>query len=247
MLQAAIVDDEHLARSRLRRLLENVAGTKVRVVAECVDVDDLLQTVEDMRIDVLFLDIELPGGDGFSALSRWNGSMPLVVFVTAYEQHGVRAFDSRAIDYLLKPVSADRLRETVARLEGRVLPQRIRERQEVTRKLSLQVGRRKKVISEDSIQVIRSKGNYVDVETLEGTFTLRQPLAEFLGGLDPTRFMRVHRSAAVRSAAVVDVLSMGSGRYQITLDCGRTQTSGRLYREAVQELVKAGQEGCGGR
>ena len=116
MLTAVIVDDEPLARQRLRRLLGKVAGTVIQVVAECTDVDELMRLAQRTQVDVLFLDIELPGGNGFTALRRWNGPPPKVVFVSAYDQHGVRAFEDRAVDYLLKPVSAERLRDTVSRL-----------------------------------------------------------------------------------------------------------------------------------
>ena len=86
---AVIVDDEPLARQRLRRLLGKLAGPAIHIVAECAEVDELLRLARRARIDVLFLDIELPGGDGFTALRRWNGPPPLVVFVSAYDRHGV--------------------------------------------------------------------------------------------------------------------------------------------------------------
>lgn len=95
ILRAAIVDDEPLARGRLRRLLRSASNGDIMVVVECVDVEDVLTEAMQTPIDVLFLDIELPGGDGFSALQRWVGPPPLVVFVTAYSQHGVRAFEDR--------------------------------------------------------------------------------------------------------------------------------------------------------
>lgn len=237
MLRAAIVDDEPLARSRLRRLLSKVAGPDVQIVAECVDVDELLHAAKNIHVDVLFLDIELPGGNGFTALRRWNGPAPLVVFVTAYEQHALQAFADRALDYLLKPVSADRLRETLSRLQERIPSARSGHGGDDVRRLPLQVGRRTRMVSESEIQLIRANGNYLDIETLRGTFTVRRPMAEFLGDLDATTFARVHRSAAIRSAAVRDVVAIGSGRYQITLSCGRTLVSGRLYRPVVQKLM----------
>ncbi|RDZ27296.1 LytR/AlgR family response regulator transcription factor [Lysobacter silvisoli] len=233
-LSAVIVDDEPLARQRLRRLLGKVAGSLINVVAECTDVDELIRLARRTRIDVLFLDIELPGGDGFTALRRWNGPPPQVVFVTAYEQHGVRAFDDRAVDYLLKPVSPQRLRETVSRLEARLPSAASGGPTADVRKLPLPVGRRVAMVDETDIQVIRAQGNYLDIETKRGTFTLRRPLGDFVQELDGSAFIRVHRSSVIRIAATVEVLALGSGRYQITLDCGRAIVSGRQYREAVQ-------------
>ena len=233
-LNAAIVDDEPFARQRLRRLLGKVAGAAITIVAECTDVDELLEQARRMRVDVLFLDIELPGGDGFTALRRWNGPLPQVVFVTAYEQHGVRAFDDRAVDYLLKPLSAERLRETVSRLKPVVVPDVEGDPSPGGRRLPLQLGRRIVMVAEAEIQMIRAQGNYLDIETRRGTFTLRRPLVDFVGGLDADAFVRVHRSSVIRAAAAAEVLALGSGRYRITLDCRRTLDSGRYYREIVQ-------------
>jgi len=236
VLTAVIVDDEPLARQRLRRLLGKVAGTVIQVVAECTDVDDLMRLARRTQVDVLFLDIELPGGNGFTALRRWNGPPPRVVFVSAYDQHGVRAFEDRAVDYLLKPVSAERLRETVSRLVSlpdtppRTLPAS-------GRQLSLQLGRRTMRVDEADIQVVRAQGNYLDIETKRGTFTYRRPLGQFIKELDATAFLRAHRSSVVRIAAVTEILTLGSGRYRLTLDCGRVIVTGRRYRDDVQSLL----------
>ncbi|OZB64234.1 MAG: hypothetical protein B7X39_17165 [Lysobacterales bacterium 14-68-21] len=233
-LNAVILDDEPLARQRLRRLLGKVAGAGVQVVAECTDVDELMRLARRTRVDVLFLDIELPGGDGFTALRRWNGPPPSVVFVSAYDQHGVRAFEDRAVDYLLKPVSAERLRETISRLlpadpiAAATPPDAHR------RRLSLQLGRRTVMVDEADIQAIRARGNYVDIETKRGTFTFRCTLGEFIQELDADTFLRVHRSCVIRIAATIEVITLGSGRYRLTLDCGRQVVTGRQYREHVQ-------------
>lgn len=237
-LHAAIVDDEPLARSRLRRLLEKVSGNRIKMVAECVDVDELMEVSREVQIDVLFLDIELPGGNGFTALRRWNGKTPMVVFVTAYEQHGVQAFADRAVDYLLKPVSTERLRETVMRLEERALVTR-KNSEPPGKKIAFNIGRRTTLVSEDAIQVIRANGNYLDIETSIGTFTRRQPLMEFLDSLTDNRFIRIHRSIAIKTSSIDGFLAIGSGRYMINLACGKSVVSGRAYREVVQALVVA--------
>ncbi len=237
MLYAAIVDDEPLARSRLHRLIEKVAGQRIKVVAECVDVSELLSVSGDIHLDILFLDIELPGGNGFTALRRWNGSTPMVVFVTAYDHHGVQAFAENAIDYLLKPVSMDRLRETISRIEDRVHIAK-RHADPSGKRLPFQVGRRTVLVDEQQIELVRVNGNYLDVETPKGTYTRRQPLADFLQELEPGSFSRIHRSTAVRSTSVENVLAIGSGRYAVTLSSGKSAVSGRLYSKVVQGLVR---------
>ena len=236
-LKAAILDDEPLARQRLRRLLGKVAGAAVQVVAECTDVDELIRFARHHRVDVLFLDIELPGGDGFSALRRWNGPPPRVVFVSAYDQHGVRAFEDRAVDYLLKPVSAERLRETLSRLLPHAPPATAQGATTDVRRLPLPLGRRTVMVDEADIQLIRARGNYLDIETKRGTFTFRRTLGDLLNELDAGTFLRVHRSCVVRIAAAIEVITLGSGRYRLTLDCGRQVVTGRQYRVHVQRSL----------
>lgn len=109
-LRVAVVDDERLARSRMRRLLSAVGGGAVNVVLECGTADEFLSHGPGAGLDAAFVDIEMPGGDAFDALRRWPGEPPQIVIVTAHPQHALRAYDARAIDYLTKPVCPDRLR-----------------------------------------------------------------------------------------------------------------------------------------
>ena len=113
------------------------------------------------------------------------------------------------------------------------------------RMLSLQLGRRTLRVDEADIQVVRAQGNYLDIETKLGTFTYRRPLGEFIQELDARAFLRVHRSSVVRVAAVAEILTLGSGRYRLTLDCGRVIVTGRGYRSDVQQrLASAPSDGA---
>lgn len=238
ILRAAIVDDEPLARGRLRRLLRCAASGDITVVVECVDVEDVLTEAVQTPIDVLFLDIELPGGDGFSALQRWVGTPPLVVFVTAYSQYGVRAFEDRAVDYLLKPVSLDRLLDAVQRLKERAaLHDERMDAIDKNRRHPLPIGRRTQFVPERCIEVVRASGNYLHIITTQGCFTIRRTLVDFISDLDQTQFVRVHRSTVVRASAIRQVMSLGSGRYELLLESGERVVSGRNYRDHVQHLT----------
>lgn len=241
-LKAAIVDDEPLSRARLRRLLEKVAGGSIAVVAECVDVEELLEVARRTAIDVLFLDIEMPGGDGFSALTQWRGPQPLVVFVTAYHEHGARAFDARAVDYLLKPLSAERLQQTVERLRERLALQglQVATVDDGVRRIPLQVGQRVQLVPESQINVVEAQGNYLDIDCQQGRYTLRRTLASFEAELDALAFLRVHRSTIVRAGAIREIMPMGSGRYRIDLHTGRRLVSGRNYRDQIHGLIRRG-------
>ncbi len=178
-LRAAIVDDEPLARARLRRLLETVAGPLVTIVAECVDVDELLARAANCAIDVLFLDIEMPGGSGFDALARWQGPRPQVVFVTAYAEHGVRAFDARATDYLMKPVSADRLRDTLQRIRHAAAQGSPAAEGLPCRRLPLTIGQRTHLVPVVQIDLVLAQGNYLEVHAAGATYLIRSTLADF--------------------------------------------------------------------
>jgi two-component system LytT family response regulator len=239
-LQVAIVDDEPLARARLQRLLAQVAGDSVVVALDCANVDELLAAAPLGPLDVLFLDIRMPGGDGFSALERWPAPRPRVVFVTGYQEHAARAFDVHAVDYLLKPVSAERLRETLDRLRqpigsagggtGAPAPQ-------LPDTLPLPVGRRIQLVPVDQIDTVEAQGNYLEIRAAERCYVIRRTLASFEAELDPARFMRLHRSLIVRIGAIREIRPVGSGRFRIELHGGGRVQSGRNFRDRVLALV----------
>lgn len=236
-LRAVIVDDEPLARARLRRLLEKVAGSSISIVAECVDADELMEVAGRCMIDVLFLDIEMPGGNGFSALERWQGPKPQVVFVTAYTQHGVRAFDARATDYLLKPVSEDRLRDTLERVRAAALQASPAAAGSSGRRVSLSVGLRTHLVPTVQIDLVLTQGNYLEIHAAGATYMIRSTLADFQTRLEPELFARLHRSAIVRIAAIHEIKPVGSGRFRIGLHGGRHLHSGRHFRDQVHALL----------
>jgi two-component system, LytTR family, response regulator len=236
-LKAAIVDDEPMARIRLRRLLRSVANEDIEVVLEAVDVDDLLYFARKTRIDVLFLDIEMPGQNGMSVIERWEGVKPMTVFVTAYDEFAARAFDLRAIDYLTKPVSVARLKDTVRRLlaatkqsDGRA------ETRADGRLVPLAIGSRIDLVAESDIQIVEAQGNYLDITCRHGRYSMRNTLASFHGGLTEGMFIRIHKSAIVQRSAIREIRSLGSGRYRLKLSSGEELTTGRTYQDVIRDL-----------
>ncbi len=239
-LRAVIVDDEHIARARMRRLLQVVGANTIDVIGECVNVAELHDLAADSEIDVVFLDIKMPGGSGFDALAQWPGKRPMVVFVTAYGEFGPEAYEQRAIDYLMKPLSAERLRDTVERItllakrwDDQAGPQAVAG----TERIPLQIGNRTRLVPVDRINLVKADGNYLDIITSEGNYTLRSTLTEFQSRLDPAIFMRVHRSAIVRVAAIREIEPVRSSRFRIVLLGKMSVTSGRNFREKVQLLL----------
>jgi len=176
-MRAVIVDDERLARTQLRALLAR--HENIDVVGEADSVDSAAAAIDKLRPDVVFLDIQMPGRDGFELLDRIAGS---VIFVTAYDQFAVRAFEARALDYLLKPVSAARLAQALERLDSKAEFVFIDQR----------------VVKLDTIQWIRAAGAYSEVFTADGRSTLAgRGMKSWQLRLPRDRFVRVHRSAIV--------------------------------------------------
>lgn len=237
-LRAAIVDDEPLARARLRRLLEKAGGGAVEIVAECVDVGELMAAAKGCVMDVVFLDIEMPGKSGFDALADWRGPRPQIVFVTAYDQYGARAFDERATDYLTKPVTLERMRVALDKIHLMAQVSPPKEKFGTGKRLPLSIGQRTYLVPVDDIDIVTSHGNYLEISTLDSTYTIRCTLTKFYMQLESEGFMRLHKSFLVRIAAVKSVKPLGSGRFCISLRGGRSATSGRLFLEQVRMLLQ---------
>jgi two-component system LytT family response regulator len=235
-LRVVIADDEPLARLRLRRLLG--ANPDIEVVAECASGIEVMQLLPDCPCDLLFLDIQMPGADGFQALEHVVARPRAVVFVTAYAEHAVRAFDVQAVDYLLKPISPERLQQAVERAQ-RALANDAPVVMPVTipRRLALPIGRRMQMVELDELDCAIAQANYVELKVGSRSFVLRETISGFHARLDPQRFLRIHRSAIVRVDAIREVEPLASGRYRVNLHGGQRLVSGRSYRDALRAAL----------
>jgi two-component system, LytTR family, response regulator len=240
-LRALVADDEPLARARLTRLLEREDG--IDVVASCADGAQALQAIRELRPDVVFLDVRMPGMDGFRTLGALaQAERPQVVFVTAYAEHAVRAFDTEATDYLLKPVSGDRLHEAVRRvrrgpldggaLQGNATPAAAPS--PYFARIAVPDQGRLRVIAVEDIDHVLAQRNYVELYVDSRAYTLRETLSHLETRLDPARFTRIHRSRLVRMDAVAGIEALAHGQYVLQLRSGARLRSGRSYRGAVR-------------
>ncbi len=229
-LRIAIVDDEPLARLRLRRLL--AAQPAIAAVHDYDSGQALLAAWPSMPADVVFVDVQMPDLDGFAAIERLPPPRPPIVFVTAYAEHAAQAFEIAATDYLLKPVSAGRLAETLRRVRERGTP--AAGRVAYPPRVALPIGRRIQLVDVDAIDCVLAQANYVEIRVGTRCFVLRKPLTALEHELDPARFARVHRSLLVRIAAVSGVEPLASGRFRLRLVGGQVLTTGRSYREQVR-------------
>ena len=215
--RALIAEDEDLPRAELRRMLTQ-AWPELELVAECEDGPAAIEALEALKPDIAFLDIRMPGRSGLDVARAASGRCH-IVFTTAYDSHAVAAFEAGAVDYLLKPLSAERLLQAVARLKDRLaagqqaaslepLVQRLAAQLQTggpaqrLRWVSASVGETIKLFSIDEVLFFQSDEKYTRVVTAKDEAHIRKPLKEITDGLDPDDFWQVHRGVVVRATAI---------------------------------------------
>ena len=233
-MRALIVDDEALARGKLLRMLR--AFPAVEVVGVASDGAAALTLAAQLRPDVIFLDVQMPGVDGFDVAASLPDDAPAVVFVTAYDQYALRAFDAHATDYLLKPVEPERLARTVQRLRA---SEHGAARASIGVPAHLMIAERGQthVVRCADIEWLEAADNYVTIHLPGRSLLIRRTLTALLSDLGPT-FVRTHRSAAVALDAVLTVRPQGKGDATVVLRGGAEAPCSRQYREALMQRLQ---------
>jgi len=248
-LRAVIVDDEPLARERLRTLLGERPG--YALVAECPDGEAAVAVLARERPDVVFLDVEMPGLDGFGVLEALGDEAPLhVVFVTAFDRYAVRAFEVRALDYVLKPIQPARFDAALARVEARGgggpaewaaiqdLLHELRARRGYPSRLVVRSGAQVAFVPTDEVEWIEADGNYARIHTRGRDFLLRDTMRALEARLDPERFVRIHRSAIVNLDRIATVEPYFHGEYVVMLTGGRRLIASRTHAARLRDLLR---------
>jgi DNA-binding LytR/AlgR family response regulator len=228
---AIVAEDEATLRHQLVEQLGQL-WPELQIVGEAADGVQALRLLDELQPDVLFLDIQMPGATGLEVARQANGRCH-VVFVTAYDQHAVAAFDQGAVDYVLKPVSAARLFTAVSRLKQRLgsPPARIDAAlgplaaspaaaggtKQPLRWINASVGQNLKLITVDEITYFQADNKYTRVVTTEGEALIRKPLKELVEELDPVQFWQIHRSTLVNATAIAGVTRDFRGRMMVKL------------------------------
>jgi len=244
------VDDEPLARERLASLLS--AEQDIEVVAQCRDGEEAVAALEQHTPDLVFLDVQMPGLNGFEVLEAVGPEkMPLVVFVTAYDQHALRAFQVRALDYLLKPFDRDRFKDALQRARAHIqrdetgdlgrrllaLVKDLRRDQPKTDRLVVKSGGRLFFLRTDEIDWVQAAGNYVRLHVGSASHLLRETMNAIEGRLDPEKFFRIHRSRMVNMERIQEMQPWLNGEYAVLLRTGTRLTLSRGYREKLQDRL----------
>jgi len=245
-LRALIVDDEPLSRERVRMLLE--PHSEIHIAGECSNGEEAVAAIAALAPDLVFLDVQMPGMDGFEVLERLGAQrLPAIIFVTAYDAYAIRAFDVNAVDYLLKPLDPARLAVAVDRV--------LRHRDDSLEKVLSAVEAirrprfRSRFVVRDAkgafflpaheIDWLEAADNYVRIHTRGNSYLVRETLKNVEATLDPERFVRVHRSAIVAVDCVERIEPYVHGEYRLTLRDGTRLTSSRAHSDALRALLSS--------
>jgi two-component system, LytTR family, response regulator len=250
-MRALIVDDEPLARRgvvlRLRKFRD------VEIIGECGDGSSAVEKILELSPDVVFLDVQMPGMDGFDVLRALpKESLPAVIFLTAYEQHALQAFEVHALDYLLKPVDDARFAAAIARarklvdsalktlMAERVLQMLDQTSEKYASRFTVQIGSRIQIVLAEDVEWIGAAGDYVELHASGCSYLLRETMASLEQRLNPTKFLRIHRSRIVQTGSILELRSIENREFTVILSDGSEHRSSRTYADRLDHWLSSG-------
>lgn len=249
-IRVLLVDDEPLAREMIREMLKD--DSEAEVAGECVNGREAIEAIQEHNPDLIFLDVQMPEIGGFDVLEALKSvHMPHVIFVTAYDQYAVRAFEVHALDYLLKPFDRERFDSAWRRAKAHILATRngemdqrilaileeLKAGSKYLERLVIKSGGRVFFLDTDDIDWIEAEGNYVSVHTGKKSHLLRETISSLEAQLDPKKFLRIHRSSIVKIDRIKELQPWFHGEYRVILLDGTQLTLSRNYRENLQEAL----------
>jgi two-component system LytT family response regulator len=249
-MRVMIIDDEPLARRGVRARLRKMPD--VKIVGECGDGTSGLEGILKLEPDLIFLDVQMPGMDGFGVLRALPADhLPSVIFLTAHEEHAVRAFEVSALDYLLKPLDDERFEAALnrarkqmdaaskAELAGRMLRLLDQQNEKYASRFTVRMGSRIQVVAAEDLEWISSAGDYTELHTHSAIHLLRETMNSLEQRLDPSRFVRVHRSRIVNLAGILELRSIENREYIVKLRDGSEHRSSRTYADRIEGWLRA--------
>jgi len=249
-IRCLIVDDEPLARERLRKLLQEQA--EIEIAGECADGREAVRMIAEQAPDLVFLDVQMPELDGFGVLEAISGQrMPAIIFVTAHDKFALRAFEVHALDYLLKPFDRQRfqtaLRRAVDQIKDRqtgdlshrltALLAEVRHEPKHLQRLAIKSSGRVTFLKTDDIDWVEAADNYVSLHVGTEEHLHRETMAALSEQLSPKKFLRISRSTIVNVDRIKELQPLFHGEYVVILRNGTKLTLTRNYREALQQLL----------
>lgn len=256
-IRVIVVDDEPIARRHVERLLKPAGD--VSVVASCGNGQAAIEAIIELQPDLVFLDVQMPGIDGFKVLEQLpRDRLPLVIFTTAFDQYAVKAFEIHAIDYLLKPFDDDRFHVALDRARktlGGPKDQIVRKLEEIVESLSkrepqidtsvaalerivVQAAGKIQFVKTKEIERFKAAGQYIELRVGSREHLIRQTMDQMESDLDPRRFVRIHRSTIVNIDFIKEIEPWGRSQYAVTMKSGEQFISSRGYRHKLAGLVR---------
>jgi len=245
MIRTLIIDDVPLARDRLKRCLADDA--EIEIVGECDNGEKAVADIRSLAPDLIFLDVQMPALDGFGVLEALRGERaPVVIFVTAYNEYAIQAFEVNALDYLLKPVDCERLSKAVERARTRLVQlnrddhfdsrvramlEDIKTGSKYIKRLTIKLTGRTILLPTDEIDWIETHGNYMKVHAGRESHLIRATMQSLEAKLNPEKFVRVHRSAIVNVEKIKEIYPRSNGDQDLVLQNGRQLMLSRNYRD----------------
>jgi two-component system LytT family response regulator len=249
-IRTLIADDEPLARERLRALLTRHGD--IQIIGECSNGADAIEAIAELRPDLVLLDVEMPRVDGFGVLEALDpDNLPAVVFVSAHDQYAVKAFEAHALDYILKPFDEARVDRALGRVRdqreqapgtGHIDPrllsllEELRDRRRSDR-LVVKTGGRVVFLRTEDIDWVEASGNYVRLHVGSDAHLLRESMKNMERRLDPSTFVRIHRSAIVNVDRIRELEPWFHGEYIVILRDGTRLTSSRVFSDRLNALI----------
>lgn len=249
-IRTIIVDDVDLARERIKIILND---PEIEIVAECANGREAIKAIETLKPDLVFLDIQMPKIDGFEVVETIGVErMPAVIFVTAYDEFALRAFEINAVDYLLKPFDEERLSKSIRRAKREIsreepasiieeklrqLLTEVRPEPKYLKRIPVKSGRGTTLILTDEIDWINAAGHYLELHAGRETHLIRERLSQIEQKLDPENFMRIHRSTIVNINHIKSLHPLFNGDHLIVLHNGQELNLSRTYHEKMMQLL----------
>lgn len=246
-IRTIIVDDEPLARDGIQALLRN--DPEIEIIGECATGHGVVKAIQEGMPDLIFLDIQMPGMDGFSALEAiGTDHLPHVIFVTAFDNYALRAFDFYALDYILKPFDRERFERAVRRAKIQIKYERseafnervltlledLRAPSTYLQRIVIKTDGRVFFLKVEHLEWIEAEGNYVRLHSRKDSHLLRETISNLEAQLDPKKFLRIHRSAIVNIEYIQELQPLFHGDYRVILRDGTHLTLSRNYRKAAE-------------
>lgn len=251
MYKVLIIDDEPMARERIRDLLNEESD--MEIAGECRNGIEAVDAINRIKPDLIFLDIQMPGMDGFEVLSEINKEyLPEIIFVTAYDQYTLQAFSTHALDYLLKPFDDERFKEALAYTRTRLektksshisqsslasLLEKLAKKEKYLKRIQVKLNQRIFLVNVNDIDSFEAEGCYVRIRTSDTGYLLRESLSTLEKNLDPRKFVRIHRSTIINVDSIIELQHWSQYELVALLKNGSKYVVSRSYREKLKDIL----------